>query len=170
MAFKVVQCLEQVFCPCIFRIYFIKKRSWPSADQHPSAPYGAGAKGNAEENINGGGEDLAVLDQQKSFVGKGGKGGEAAAEADLQKQDPAGVGAAVFPGKGDDKTDEKSAEDVDAQSDKGKSFVRNGQKAQKIAAYRTQGAAAAYGNAVPDHEIPFLSVKNKKADTFTAAK
>ena len=147
---------------------FYKKTVVASADQHSSAPYGADAEGDAEENINGGGEDLAVLDQQKSFVGEGGKGGEAAAETDLQKQDPARIGAAVLPGESDDKADEKSAEDVDAQSDKGKSFVGNGQKAQKIAAYRSQGAAAAYGNAVPDHEIPFLSVKNKKADTSTA--
>ena len=150
-------------------IFYKKSVAVLSADQHPPGPHGAGTEENAEENIDGGGKDFAVLNQEKSFVGKGGKGGEAAAEADLQKQDPAGVGAAVFPGKGDDKTDEKSAEDVDAQSDKGKSFVRNGQKAQKIAAYRTQSAAAAHSNAVPDHEIPFLSVKNKKADTFTAA-
>ena len=74
----------------------------------------------------------------------------------------------MFSGKGDNKADEKGAENVDPQSDKGKSFVGNGQKAQKIAAYRAQGTAAAHGNAVPDHEIPFLSVKNKKADTSTA--
>ena len=64
---------------------FYKKTVVASADQHPSAPYGTDAKDDAEENINGGGEDSAVLDQQKSFVGEGGKGGETAAETDLQK-------------------------------------------------------------------------------------
>ena len=111
-------------------IFYKKSVAVLSADQHPPGPHGAGTEENAEENIDGGGKDFAVLNQEKSFVGKGGKGGEAAAETDLQKQNPAGIGTAVLPGKGDDKADEKSAEDVDPQRNPGDSIVMKGQKPQ----------------------------------------
>ena len=63
-------------------IFYKKSVAVLSADQHPPGPHGAGTEENAEENIDGGGKDFAVLNQEKSFVGKGGKGREATTKSD----------------------------------------------------------------------------------------
>lgn len=72
----------------------------------------------------------------------------------------------MFSGKGDNETDEKSTEEIDEQCDKGKLVGMNGKQPQKIAANGAESAAAANGNAVPQHKAGFLSVENKKGRYF----
>ncbi|MPM88160.1 hypothetical protein SDC9_135261 [bioreactor metagenome] len=86
------------------------------------------------------------------FQRKGGKRGEAAANADLEKQHRAGIKRGGFSGYRHDETEQKRPEHIDTERDERETaLMPQGHKTHKIAQHRADQPAEANENTVENH-------------------
>ncbi|MPN41451.1 hypothetical protein SDC9_188997 [bioreactor metagenome] len=83
---------------------------------------------------------------------KGGKGGESAADADLEKQQRTRIEHGTAPRSRHDKPEQKGAEHIDAKRDEGKAaFVPDGRETDEITQDRTDKTAETDKEAIENH-------------------